>query len=89
MEEIVKKVVSRVAEPGPDGVPSSLQPVQDRQLRISVEAEGLAGMKKRAVVTLEQPVGSTFSIICDEGAYLGGEDSAPPPLAYFSASIAF
>jgi len=89
MEEIVRKVVSRVAEPGPGGVPSSLQPVQDRQLRISVEAEGVGGMKKRAVVTLEQPVGSTFSIICDEGAYLGGEDSAPPPLAYFSASIAF
>jgi hypothetical protein len=46
-------------------------------------------MKKRALVTLEQPEGSTFSIICDEGAYLDGEDSAPPPLAYFSAGIAF
>jgi uncharacterized OsmC-like protein len=28
-------------------------------------------------------------IICDEGAYLGGDDSAPPPLAYYSVSIAF
>jgi hypothetical protein len=45
--------------------------------------------KKRATVTLEQPEGSTFSIICDEGAYLAGEDTAPPPLAYFSAGIAF
>jgi len=29
-----------------------------------------------------------FSITCDEGAYLAGEDTAPPPLAYFSAGIA-
>lgn len=89
MEEIVKKLVSRRAAPGPGGVPGSLQADQDRELKISLEAESLDGMKKRAIVTLEQPVGSTFSILCDEGAYLAGEDSAPPPLAYFSAGIAF
>jgi len=89
MDEIIKKVVSRTAKPGPGSVPGSLQPHQDRELRVSLEAESLDGMKKRAIVTLEQPEGSTFSIICDEGAYLGGEDTAPPPLAYFSAAIAF
>lgn len=89
MDEIVKKLVSRAAEPGPGGIPGSLQAVQDRELRVAVEAESLARIKKRAVVTLEQPVGSTWSILCDEGAYLGGEDSAPPPLVYFSAAIAF
>jgi len=89
MEEIVKKIVSRAAKPGAGGVPGSLQPHQDRELRVAIEAEGLGGMKKRAVVTLERPEGSTFSIICDEGAYLAGDDSAPPPLAYFSAGIAF
>jgi len=89
MDEIIKKVVSRAAKPGPGSVPGSLQPHQDRELRVSLEAESLDGMKKRAIVTLEQPEGSTFSIICDEGAYLGGEDTAPPPLAYFSAGIAF
>ena len=89
MDEIIKKVVSRAAKPGPGSVPGSLQPQQDRELRVSLEAESLDGMKKRAIVTLEQPEGSTFSIICDEGAYLGGEDTAPPPLAYFSAAIAF
>lgn len=89
MEEIVKKLISRTAAPGAGGVPGGLQPQQDRELTISLEAESLAGMKKRAIVTLEQPVGSTFSILCDEGAYLAGEDSAPPPLAYFSAGIAF
>ena len=89
MEEIVKKIVSRSAKPGPGGVPGSLQPHQDRELRVVLEAENLGGMKKRAIVTLEQPEGSTFSILCDEGSYLAGEDSAPPPLAYFSAGIAF
>ncbi|MBI2999733.1 MAG: OsmC family peroxiredoxin, partial [Deltaproteobacteria bacterium] len=81
MDEIIKKVVSRAAKPGPGSVPGSLQPHQDRELRVSLEAESLDGMKKRAIVTLEQPEGSTFSIICDEGAYLAGEDTAPPPLA--------
>lgn len=89
MEEIVKKLKSRTAEPGQGGVPGSLQTHQDREIKISLEAESLDGMKKKAVVTLEQPVGSSFSILCDEGAYLAGEDSAPPPLAYFSAGIAF
>lgn len=30
-----------------------------------------------------------FEIICDESALIGGDDTAPPPLAYFAASVAF
>jgi hypothetical protein len=30
-----------------------------------------------------------FSIHCDEGANMGGDDTAPPPLAYFGASMGF
>ena len=30
-----------------------------------------------------------FEMLCDEGEALGGDDSAPPPLAYFSAGLAF
>lgn len=30
-----------------------------------------------------------FEILCDESALIGGDDSAPPPLAYFAASVAF
>jgi hypothetical protein len=30
-----------------------------------------------------------FEIVCDESALIGGDDSAPPPLSYFAASIAF
>ncbi len=82
--DIVSKLEQRTAEG-----PSSLEENQDRELRVRLTAESLEGMKKRAEVTLEQPVGSTFEIVCDEGAYLGGEDTAPPPLSYFSAAVAF
>lgn len=30
-----------------------------------------------------------FEIVCDESSLIGGDDSAPPPLAYFAASVAF
>lgn len=89
MDEIVKKLQARTAPPATGGLPGSLQPHQDRELRVVIDAESAGGMKKRAVVTLEQPVGSTWQVMCDEGAYLAGEDTAPPPLAYFSVGIAF
>ncbi len=30
-----------------------------------------------------------FELLCDEGAAIGGDDTAPPPLAYFAAALAF
>ncbi len=45
------------------------------------------GMRKEATVL--DFTGETWKIICDEGPYLNGADSAPPPLAYFSAGMAF
>ena len=30
-----------------------------------------------------------FEILCDEGEAIGGDDTAPPPLAYFGAALAF
>jgi hypothetical protein len=85
-EEIVRKLSERqvAAEAG-----ASLKPVQDREIVVRVEARSLGKMRKQAIVTLEKPQGSTFAILCDEGAYLAGDDTAPPPLSYFSAGIAF
>jgi hypothetical protein len=83
----VEPIVEKVEERRHDS-PSSLQ-AQDRELRVQVQARSLEGMKKEALVTLEQPVGSVFRMRCDEGAYLAGNDTAPPPLSYFSAAIAF
>jgi hypothetical protein len=30
-----------------------------------------------------------FTVYCDEGERIGGDNSAPPPLAYLGLSLAF
>lgn len=62
---------------------------QDRTYDIVVSADQLENMRKQAVVKVGVPGTSVFSIVCDEGPALGGDDTAPAPLAYFCASIAF
>jgi hypothetical protein len=84
MEPIVEKVEERTGDS-----PSGFQATHDREVHVHVEARKLEGMKKEALVRLEQPVGSVFRMRCDEGPHLAGEDTAPPPLSYFSAAIAF
>jgi len=89
MDEIVRKVSE--AAPGsvaPVGPPGSL----DREIRCRVRAKTLSRQKKEAEVWNEvsgQPAGSRWAILCDEGTRIGGDDTAPPPLAYFSAGLAF
>ena len=58
-------------------------------LRVRLTAEAREKMRKRALVSIDLPGFSPFVMWCDEGTSLGGEDSAPAPLAYFSAAIAF
>ena len=82
MEEIVRKVETRESEPGLGGVDGSR-----REVVITLEAETLD--RQRKVARVHAGRGSTFEMICDEGVYLGGDDSAPSPLGYFSAGIAF
>ncbi|WP_372717213.1 OsmC-related (seleno)protein [Novipirellula sp.] len=90
LHESPTPIVRKVSESSdPDEHGSSLQPVQKREVVLRLEAESLENMRKRATVRVDQPKGSTFEIICDEGPYLDGDDTAPPPLAYYSASIAF
>ena len=82
MEEIVRKVETKESAPGLGGADGSR-----REIVITVEAETLERQRKRARVQAGR--GSAFEMLCDEGSYLGGDDSAPPPLAYFSAGVAF
>ncbi len=56
---------------------------------VNLVAESLDGMRKRAVIEPNLPTWGAFELTCDEGAGLGGEDTAPPPLGYLSAGIAF
>jgi hypothetical protein len=89
MDEIVRKVAE--AAPGsaaPAGPPGGL----DREIRFRVQARTMSRQRKEAEVWNEvsgQPSGSRWAILCDEGTRIGGDDTAPPPLAYFSAALAF
>lgn len=59
------------------------------ELELVVVAEALEKQRKKGEATLTHPAGTTFTIYCDEGPYLQGEDTAPPPLAFLSSSVAF
>lgn len=82
-----------------DKTPPNLLPVQNRDLEVHVEAKNLGELsrqKKIAVASLKQfglpgddGVGPKHTIVCDEGAYLGGDNSAPFPLSYFTSGVAF
>ena len=70
-------------------VPTGLRPDHNRTVEVEAVATSLAKFKKEATVASVNPKGSTFTITCDEGSYLDGDDSAPPPLSYLVASVAF
>lgn len=74
---------------GADGIPMALADEQHRTYDIVVSADQRENMRKQAAVRVDVPGTSVFSIVCDEGPALGGDDTAPAPLAYFCASIAF
>jgi hypothetical protein len=64
-------------------------PQGGKAIRVRLTAESRDKMKKRALVSIDLPGFSPFVMWCDEGTSLGGQDSAPDPLAYFAAAIAF
>jgi uncharacterized OsmC-like protein len=77
-----------------DGTPNSATRMPDdvridRDILIHTVAETEDGMRKRAVVDSPAFPGVAWSIACDEGPRLGGSESAPPPLSYFAAGVAF
>jgi hypothetical protein len=70
-----------------------LQETQKRDLQLEVEAWAGRNMRKEAeariVAASPAYANARYEIACDEGPWLDGDDTAPPPLAYFSSSIAF
>jgi hypothetical protein len=57
-----------------------------------VRARAAGGQRKYAEAWPEISDGrltSRWGLYCDEGAALGGADSAPPPLVYFATAAAF
>jgi hypothetical protein len=54
----------------------------NREIVLEANAETLKKMRKEGRAR-------GFTVYCDEAERTGGENSAPPPLAYFSLSLGF
>jgi len=53
-----------------------------REIVLEADAETLGKMRKEGHAR-------GFTVYCDEGERIGGDNSAPPPLAYFALSVGF
>jgi uncharacterized OsmC-like protein len=53
-----------------------------REITLEADAETLERMRKEGHAR-------GFTVYCDEAERIGGDNSAPPPLAYFGLSLAF
>jgi uncharacterized OsmC-like protein len=62
---------------------------QRRDVILEAESRFTGGMRQEGVVRVVQPAGGTYTLRCDEGPDMGGEDSAPPPLAFFLGGVVF
>jgi hypothetical protein len=72
----------------PDAPLPGLDPtITKREITFTVNADGVTPFLKIATASRNGEDAHTF--VSDEGPHLGGLGSAPPPLAYFSAAIAF
>ncbi len=56
-----------------------------RSMVVELDAEALERMRKRA----DFKEFGGYTVYCDEPPIVGGDNSAPPPLIYFAASILF
>jgi hypothetical protein len=54
----------------------------NREIVLEADAETLQKMRKEGHAR-------GFTVFCDEAERTGGENTAPPPLAYFALSLAF
>ena len=69
-------------------VPEGLDPtIQSRDIVFEADVQSVTPFLKLATVSHNGTAHKTFA--CDEGPSLGGLGSAPTPLMYFSAALAF
>jgi hypothetical protein len=61
--------------------------ITSREITFTVDVDGVTPFLK--IATASRNGAATHTFVSDEGPQLGGLGSAPPPLAYFSAAIAF
>lgn len=67
--------------------------MSDSPFRIERHEDGVSFTFDVEATTLERQLKRAgfgrFEMLCDEGEAIGGDDTAPPPLAYFGAALAF
>ena len=68
----------------PEGLDST---IQSRDIVFEADVQSVTPFLKLATVSHNGSAHKTFA--CDEGPSLGGLGSAPTPLMYFSAALAF
>jgi hypothetical protein len=63
--------------------PVGLDPtIRRREIVVEADAVKLEKMRKEGHVR-------GFTVYCDEGAHVGGDNTAPAPLGYLALSLAF
>ncbi len=71
-----------------DTIPEGLDPaIKSREITFEADVTSVTPFLKLATVWRSGERPMTFA--CDEGPNLGGLGSAPTPLMYFSAALAF
>ena len=63
---------------------------QRRDVILEAEVRYLEKMQQEAQVRVVNPPSKrSYTLRCDEGEHMGGDDTAPPPLAFFLAGLLF
>ena len=83
--------IDRLPEPTAFKIDSANKTKDGLDLEVHVLAELVPGpgLVKRGYVKPNIPSFGAFELYCDEGSVIGGSDTAPAPLSYLAAGIAF
>jgi len=65
-----------------EAIPTSPDEVLSRSITIEADTAALERQRKEGH-------SRGFTVYCDEGAAIGGDNTAPPPLAYFTMALGF
>ncbi|MCG8436203.1 MAG: OsmC family protein [Gammaproteobacteria bacterium] len=88
--QIVTKI-DEMPEPASFKIETAKKSRDGLDLEVHVLAELMPGpgLVKRGYVKPNIPSFGAFELYCDEGSVIGGTDTAPAPLSYLAAGIAF
>lgn len=88
------QIVSKIAAM-PEPTAFTVEPAKKSKDGLDLEVHVIAelipgpGLVKRGYVKPNIPTFGAFELHCDEGTAIGGSDTAPAPLSYLAAGIAF